>query len=472
MSTRGKGPGAGVRSDEPNDPGGAVAGANRTLDDLERAGRTLIARPALEIARVLGEVGLRFLDPADPLSRAAVDRIPGETGLSSAMAALVVRGMATDWTPERLERLVREDFPAPAVLDRFTQVPSGRRLRATGGRLAFHLSAGNVPGVGTTTLIRSLLVKTPVLLKPGRGDRVLPTLFAEGLAERDPELARAMRVAYWPRGEGGALERACLQRSERIVVYGGMDAVARIRSMAPTATPIVAYHHRVSLAAISRETLRSPDCARRAARDLALAISTFDQAGCVSPHIAWIEEEDALPPAEWAELVAGELERLAASLPPAPVAPETAADLQQRRGLFLFRAGQPSPTGDERAWEGANLAWTLFLERADRPMLTGGARTLSLRPIASLDELPAHLEPWTGHLQSVALEAPEERRLALAEALHRKGVSRITTLARLPWPEAWWMHDGAPPLRALVRWSELDPSWELPDPRGEPGGKG
>jgi hypothetical protein len=59
-------------------------------------------------------------------------------------------------------------------------------------------------------------------------------------------------------------------------------------------------------------------------------------------------------------------------------------------------------------------------------------------------------------LQSVGVEGDPERLEPLAEALARLGASRITSLDALPWPPAWWHHDGVPPLGELVRWCD----WE------------
>jgi hypothetical protein len=37
------------------------------------------------------------------------------------------------------------------------------------------------------------------------------------------------------------------------------------------------------------------------------------------------------------------------------------------------------------------------------------------------------------------------------------GVTRIGPLADMPFPAAWWIHDGDGPLRALSHWIEWTP---------------
>ena len=65
---------------------------------LRSARHRLLARSALELAGTLGRAAERFLDPADPLRREALEHLPGTSGLSAEMAAAVLDGMAADWT--------------------------------------------------------------------------------------------------------------------------------------------------------------------------------------------------------------------------------------------------------------------------------------------------------------------------------------------------------------------------------------
>jgi len=297
-------------------------------------------------------------------------------------------------------------------------------------------------------------VKCPLLLKPGRGDRTLSHVFVRGLAETDPELAAAVDVVYWPRGQGGALEDEVLRRAERVVAYGGDDLVVWLRERLPPTTPLVAYRHRISFGAVAREVLDTPKAAQALARDAALAVATFDQRGCVSPQTIWVETGGRTSPREWAEALARELDTLSRTLPAGPPDPATAATIQQERGAVELRAAAGQ---DDALLAGEGLAWTVLLESDPRgsPVSCGG-RTIRIKPLDDLERLPALLEPLSGSLQSLALAAPPARRARLASALARSGLSRITTFRELPWPPAWWRHDGTGPLQALVRWVELD----------------
>jgi hypothetical protein len=436
--------------------------AEAIIASLIASGEGIRARGIEELLDCLGRVGARFLDSEDPLAREALERIPEEAGYSIEMSREVLSGVAREWTRERLDTLVTADFPDRRVLDGFADAPGGGRTRALGGRFALHIAAGNVPGVGATSLLLSLLVKTPLLLKPGRGDRVLPELLLRGISEGDSDLAKSAAVVYWSHGEGGELEATALRSAERVVVYGGTEAIARLRERTPPSTPFVAYGPRISMGAVAREVLGSEDETRRTARDAARAVALFDRRGCVSPQILWVEEGGAIRPLAFAELLAGELERLDRELPPGPLDPATAAEIVHQRGMSELRRAGGSP---QRVFAGEDGRWTLFFEPEEGTETLCGGRTVKVRPIHALEELATELIPFRGMLQTVALSAPPERGAALAEGLALEGLTRITTFADQPFPPAWWRHDGEGPLRALVRWVEFTPPPAAPTSR-------
>ncbi len=345
----------------------ALAGRIRT------AGEEVLARyPVARIVRVLGRVGERFLDPGDRLAREALDRLPHAVGLSAAMAERVLEGMARDWTVGRLRSLVEAEFPDPAVLDEFRPGHRGTRIRALGPRLGLHVSAGTVPGVSVTSLLRGLLVKSAVLLKPGRGDAVLPVLYARGLREEDPELAGALAVVYWPGGAGEA-EEALLEEADAVVVHGGNDAVRRLRDRTPVTARFVAYRHRLSVGLVGRGALdgeRGAGVADAAAR----AVAIFDQRGCVSPHAFFVERGGQASAREWARTLARSLKRIEEALPSGPLLPEEAAEIQQVRGTAELEAAAGAGPGGAPRRGGCTLDGRRRARRRVHAFLPGEGR--------------------------------------------------------------------------------------------------
>ncbi len=431
-----------------------VAEVRSELRRLTAAGPALAALGWRRRALLLGAVGRRFLDRTDPLRSAALDRLPGETGLSVPQCADVLARMAADWTAPRLEALVRAEFDDPDVLDRWVvdlRGPEPRHLRAfpIGPGVGVHVCAGTVPGVGVTSIVRGLLVGSPVLAKPGAGDRVLPSLFVDALREPRSdgaaEIAEACGVAYWRGGVDAEVERVALAGAGYLVAYGGDETVRRLASLRGPGIPLVDYGHRISVAVV----LAGGDDGAAAA--CARAISAFDQRGCVSPQQVFVMGDYAGAEA-FGDDLASELERIRASLPPGPLPASVATAIHQLRGEIELRclAGEAV-----RLWAGDHLAWTVVAQGGSAFRGSPGGRTVHVTPVKGLDALESVLSPLGPYLQSVAVAGFDSVSAAqLSESVGRLGASRVVGLDDLAYPPAWWMHDGRGPLRRLVRWVE------------------
>lgn len=418
---------------------------------LRDAGVALRARSAQDVAGVLGRVASRFLDEGDPLRTEALSLLPATSGLSPEMASAVLDGMACDWSAERLVALLDTEFPDPTALDGFVEGDHGC-ARAMPPGLCVQVVSGSVPGVSATALLRSLLVKGPTLVKPGRGDLVLPVLLARALQEEDLELGAAMAVLYWP---GGAeeLEGAALAQADVVAAYGGDEAVRALRDRTPITARFVAYHHRISVGIVGREAL-TPERAHRTASEVAGATAFFDQRGCVSPQVVFVEDGGELPPGDFAHDVAAAMASVEKSLPGGSLDPAEAAALQQVRGTaeVLAAAG----TGAE-VYHGGDATWTVVFDPAGdlRPSCVG--RVVRVVPVRDALEVPSRISAWSTHLQTAGVAGFEGIRLrTLADHLAEVGASRITSFAEVPFPPPWWHHDGGGPLTALVRWVDLE----------------
>jgi cytochrome c551/c552 len=426
------------------------------VESLRAAGRELAERPVEQIVGAIDRAARRLADPGDPLREEAERRIGQATGYHQAMTRLVLDRMSADWSAAPILELLRAELGDPSAVDGFIAAGTERRHRAYGPMLAFHVFAGNVPGVAVTSLVRSLLVKGPSLGKLASGQPVLPVLFARAVHEVDPALARAIAVTYWPGGAAGAEERV-LRAADTVIVYGGSRAVRSIRERTPDDTRVVVHGPRLSVALIGEEALASLGATADTA---ARAVATFDQHGCVSPHAFWVESAGgtagagtAATAAAFAEALAGALERVEGELPRGRISAAEASTIQQERGAAEIRG---HAGGGVRVFAGAGTRWTVVYDPdpAFRPSCLN--RFVHVHPVPDLDDVVALLAPLGDSLQSVAVEAGPRRRTRLAHRLARVGAARVTTLARLPWPPPQWHHDGRGPLEELVRWVDLE----------------
>jgi hypothetical protein len=415
--------------------------------------RHLAERPIHEIVDVIDAAAARLADPRDPLRHAAESALPVISGYSTAMVRRILDGMIVDWRADRLWSLLRSEFSDPLVLDSFRPHGEGANLtRAFGPQLATHVFSGNVPGVAVTSLIRSLLVKSASLGKTAAGEPLLPALFAQAVAQTDPGLGACLAVTYWP-GGAEALEGAAVTAADTVIVYGGTEAVASLRSRTPTGTRFLGYGHKLSFGVVARETLDARGTADTAS-EAALDVATFDQQGCVSPHLFYVEEGGSTTPREWARMLAIAMEQLERELPRGTLAPGEASAIRQLRGEAEF--AQIAGSGTEIHSSPEGTAWTVIYEPDTEFVASCLNRVVRVKPIADLGEIAPLVTRVGPMLQTVGVAASAERMGGIASVLGRLGVSRVAPLGQMAWPPSQWHHDGRPPLRDLVRWCDLE----------------
>ena len=402
-------------------------------------------RPVAEIVAVIDRAAARLLDPADELRRTAERALPAITHYSPAMVRQVLDRMAADWRAAPLRELLRTELGDPRVLDGFRPAPRGHgRAMAMGPRLAAHVFSGNVPGVAVTSIVRSLLVKAATLGKTAVGEPLLPALFARAVAQEDAALGACLAVTYWHGGDE-EMELAALAHADAVIVYGGREAVASVRAKAPAGARFLAYGPRLSFGAVGRDRLTA-----ETARAAALDASTFDQQGCVSPHVFYAEEGGDVAPREWAALLARGMEAVERDLPRGTLSRGEASAIRQLRGHAEFAAEVDLHASAE------GTAWTVIYDPDPAFEASCLNRVVRVKPIPELGQLPALVRDYAEVLQTVGVTASPGAAAGLAEALARLGASRIAPLGQMAWPPPWWHHDGRPPLRALVRWCD----WE------------
>jgi hypothetical protein len=416
--------------------------------------RFLADRPVHDVVRVVDRVARRLQDAGDPLRTLAEAALPRITGYSVPMVKLVLDRMTPEWRADRLRALLRSELEDPAVLDGFRpRRHAPGKARAFGPRVATHVFSGNVPGVAVTSLVRSLLVKSAVLGKTAIGEPLLAALFARGVAEEDPELGACLAVAYWHGGDD-ALEAVALGMADAVVVYGGADAVAAVRGATPAGTRVLAYGPKLSFGVVGREALGDAEAAAGLAAAAALEAATFDQQGCVSPHLFYVEEGGAVEPREWARLLAGAMADTERELPRGAVARTEASAIRQLRGEAEF--AQLAGSGVELHASAKGTTWTVVFEPDPAFVPSCLNRVVRVKPVASLDAVPALAAGTASLLQTVGVAASPERTEKLAAALGRAGASRVSPLGRMAWPPGTWHHDGHPPLGEMLRWCDLE----------------
>jgi len=368
-----------------------------------------------------------WLAPDSPWLARAVALLPDATGFSAPMIRHALPTMI-------------EPLRAPSLADLVLREAGERRAPP----LILHVLPGNLPALAAIPTALSLAVGAAALLKPGHGDRVFPALFIASIAARDPDLAACVAAPYWSGGD-----RACedVALAADLTVAAGDDA--SIADLARRARGrFIGHGHRISFAVVTRA--QADDPANAAA--LALDVAIWDQRGCLSPQLCFVEGDRDHATA-LAARVADQLAQLAVSLPPAR------ASVSERLSIRKLRDESEWETFDgERASLLAaadELAGTVVVEPrpAFRPSPLG--RSLRVMPVASFEALGEILRPHRGVLEGAGLAAEPERWAALAASLEVCGVHLVSPLGAMQRPPLAWRQGGR---ARLGSWFEGDAS--------------
>lgn len=397
----------------------------------------------------------RLLDRQHPLRRKAEYLLPIVTGYDRETVRLGLTSYLKTFRKPQLLRFLAEDFANPGLLDGFQPTPKGGYLRAHGPELLLHVWAGNVPALSLWSLICGLLVKAGTIGKLASAEPLTASWFASLLTEIDPEIGECLAVTWWKGGEAAA-EPIFLHEADTVMAYGGNETLTALRARLPITTRFLPHGHKIGFGVVAREALdsrKAPALARLAAHD----VTRYEQQGCYSPQMLFVERGGKVSPSEFARYLAQELAAFASRHPRRALSQGEAASIASWRGAQETHAmeGAAELLGEPAA------PWSVVhVETPEALSPTGLNRTLKLVAVESLDEVAALVAPYRSFLQTAGVAAAPERLFQLSEQLGEIGVSRIAPLGRMTAPEAGWHHDGRFSLLDLVSFTEIEQSAE------------
>ncbi len=415
--------------------------------------RALAARPVAEILALIDTTVESWLAPESPWMAEAVRRIAAQTPYCEAMIRTGLTALLGGCRKDRLIALLHEELGDPEVLDGFRpRRAAGGQHRAVGPGLITWIFSGNVPGLPAVGMVQSLLLKSACLGKPASEEPVFPALFARSIAHHDPGVAGTIAILPWTGGDA-AIEEAVFSHSDAVVAYGSDPSIAAIRARVPPTARFIPHGHKISFAVIGREVLTHEGADTLADR-VAYDVSLFDQQGCVSAHLVFVERGGAIPPAEFAERLAVAMASFEQRMPRGRISLAEAAAIQQVRTGTEMAELQGGP---ERlfASEGGT-AWTVAYDESLTFEASCLNRAIRVKAIGDVGELPSVLKPVSRYLQTVGVALDGSRRNRLATALAGLGVCRVCRIGEMPHPPLTWHHDGGTNLLPLVRWIGID----------------
>lgn len=399
------------------------------IERLQRAQRRLARRSTESILASLDTVVREWLRPGSPWQRCAEELLPAATGFS---ADMVRRALPSQIAPLRapcLRSLLEDEIGERAFrAERSDTIPN----------LIVHVLPGNLPGLAAIPVTFGLSLRSATLVKAASGDRVFPALWARSIREIDPELGSCVSACYWP-GGNRACEEIAFAAADLVVASGDNESITAMR--ARCRGRFIGHGHRVSFAVVAREVLADARLAEDAADALALDVALWDQRGCLSPQVCFLEAtfDEAR---RFASRLTGAFDRQAKLLPPRQLSVEEQVAVRR----FRNEAEWKKIAGRDHALfaSGEALEWSLVVE-ADpifRPTpLCRSLRILSLRDIREIGRSLLAARPF---LQAAGLACPNARREEIWSILREAGVPHLATLGEMQRPPLSWRQDGRP----------------------------
>lgn len=426
----------------------------------------LLPRSTDEVVKLLCEAAAGWLQPDNKFRKLALEFGPAETGFSRAVLQKGLDGFFRQFTPENFQALLAQELGEAASVtgdewqatdetDAPRHTSTATRHLWRGPNFLVHIAAGNIPNPTLMSLTLGLLTRSAQFVKCASGASFLPRLFAHSIYELDHKVGACLEIAEW-RGGQRELEQVLFAHADCLTATGSDETLAAIRAQLPAQVRFLGYGHRVSFGFLTREMLREEDIAEvvsRAADD----VIAWDQNGCLSPHVIYVEERGAVESDQFAERLAVELAKREAVEPRGRTATETAAAIASKRAIYETLAVHRA---DAKIWSSQNsTAWTVVFEHDVRFQFSPLNRFIYVKPVPDLAAVLRGVDEIQGKVSTVGIAAPPERMRQLARQFTDWGATRICPLGRMQNPPLTWRHDGRPALGDLVTWTD----WETCD---------
>ncbi len=233
-----------------------------------------------------------------------------------------------------------------------------------------------------------------------------------------------------------------IQEADAVVAWGGEEALAQIRLMAPARAKIIEWGHRISFSYITQNNSKDPLVFQKLAQD----VFRFDQQACSSPQCLFVEGATFSDLIIFAQKLAAAFKIETAKnilTPPDDLeAGEISRVVEVTKIESSLRAGLTEVIQDE------NGMWRILIDT--RPGLRASPlfRTVWLKSIQR-EQILTIFRPLGQYLQTVGLSCERKDLYEISKKLYQAGVTRIRESGEMLKSYPGEPHDGYP---ALIRY--------------------
>lgn len=432
-----------------------IADAIETLIDNQR--RYLLTRSTSSIAKALCSLAEDWLHPDYPFRRVVLQEGPDQSGFSQETLARGLDAFFETFTAEAFELWLSQEFGHLQRRDSFVadkfETRAEKRSRFFAHPVIAHFTPGTLPIPALQAMVCGLLVGSSQFLKLSARGSFIPRMFAHSIYQREPKLGACIELACW-KGADSPLMPPLVNGVNLICAAGADETLDSIRGQMPARTSLVRYGTKVSFAYVEKSATSSLTL-HRTLEGLADDITAWDQFGCLSPHVVYVQELGETTPERFAQKLAEALELREKREPRGTVSDRALSQIAFARKFYGIRA--KAGPGVELFQSEANSAWTVIQDSEIRFQTSCGGRLIYVKSVETLEQALHGAEPIQPLVSTVGIAASEDSKPEIAETLARWGVNRICEVGSMQRPPLHWRHDGRPALGDLVRWVE----WEL-----------
>ena len=298
--------------------------------------------------------------------------------------------------------------------------------------------AGNTPLLAWPAMLFAVRYGVPLFVKMSRSETLWPRLLKESVEEVSPEAGAKIELGVWP-GEDERTEKL-VELSDAAIAYGSDKTIERLKNFAGE-KPFLGFGHALSVGIWRNQPVpgRINDWVAwmfDQGAQFALDAMLFDQSGCLSPQVFFVEGVGRRNISEAAFDALGlELNQPSDDLFDVGPRQDAALCRKIREIQDLARMGGAKVRSD------SGLRWTVIQwpENSIFPEVFG-AGLFHLIPLDDLTKFGKFLGPAKGRISSVGVAG--EITPELRAAIEAEGVSRICRAGEMQTPPLNWRNGG------------------------------
>jgi hypothetical protein len=430
---------------------------DRVVETVKQASENILKSLSIsEIVQIIDSVIEQLLDRTNAYRKKAEKLLPIITGYDEELVRLGLTAYLKTFRKQNLQRFLVEDFGNPLLLDDFQPRTKRGYSKAMGPNLTVQIWAGNVPALPLWSLISSLLVKSGSIGKVPSAEPLFAGWFAKMLVEAEPKLSDCLAIVWWKGGDGEK-EKHLFHQADVVLAYGGNESLESIKGRIPITTRFLPFGHKISFGIVSKMSLDSRK-AWKTIHHAAFDVIRYDQQGCYSPHVFYVQNGGNVSPREFARYLAHELDGFEKRYPRKDLSIEEGASLaqwRQKEEFSMFSNPEKEVLGE------LSGAWTVVYADNDEELTPSCLnRVIKVVAVDGLDDVIPLIKTYRSYLQTVGIASTPRELFYLADLLGKAGVTRITGLGSMTSPEAGWHHDGRFNLLDLINMLDIEHSAE------------